>query len=379
MPTCSKCKKDLEDSSFVGKNGKHVKQCSACRERAATYDSNPERKEKKKEAVAERAANLDIATVAFPCTGCARKSLKAEDFIGKDGKVVKTCTHCRAKCARRDAKPERREEKNAYAKATGHMHSKKYREKKREDNEEEYLRHNAEIHRKWCLKNKDKVSKWSAANSNRKLLAAKASAEAKKIVWGINDELAKEMMTMACFYCDCEPSDETHGITRLDTSLPFTEDNCISSCKTCTFMKKSLDAQTFIERCRHISARFDGPGEDHVDVLSNSVSVPMDRYRQRAERMGLCFELSDDEFDAVVSSDCHYCGKSIVPGIHTNGIDRMDNALGYTKENCVACCGNCNFSKGELSVDDFVGKCKMIASAEHDDLNISSRCMDVVV
>lgn len=378
MPTCSKCKKDLDDSSFIGKNGKPVKQCAPCRDRNAAYDADPERKEKKKETAAARAQNTDVSKIEFPCTGCPRKNLKAEDFIGRGGSVVKTCTHCRAKSARLDAKPERREEKNARARASGHAHSKKYREKKRAENEDEYLRHNAAIHRAWYEKNKDKVSKWSASNMERKLSAAKASAEKKELEWDIDDDFAKDLMAMPCFYCDCKPSDETHGITRLDTTQDFTEDNCVPSCTSCTAMKKSLDAQTFIERCRHISARFGGLGEDHANILGDTISASMDQYMQRAEHIAVEFAISMDEFQALISKACHYCGKETMADKHVNGVDRKDNSAGYTLENCVSCCGNCNFSKGDLNADEFVDKCKLIAGVEHDDVKIVTRCMGLM-
>ena len=37
-----------------------------------------------------------------------------------------------------------------------------------------------------------------------------------------------------------------------------------------------------------------------------------------------------------------------------NGIDRIDNALGYIESNVVACCPICNLAKRNLPVDTFV-------------------------
>ncbi len=37
-----------------------------------------------------------------------------------------------------------------------------------------------------------------------------------------------------------------------------------------------------------------------------------------------------------------------------NGLDRVDNALGYTPTNVVACCGLCNWIKRDLSQAQFL-------------------------
>lgn len=33
-----------------------------------------------------------------------------------------------------------------------------------------------------------------------------------------------------------------------------------------------------------------------------------------------------------------------------NGVDRVDNEKGYTKENCVPSCGSCNFKKKAIPI-----------------------------
>jgi len=86
-------------------------------------------------------------------------------------------------------------------------------------------------------------------------------------------------------------------------------------------------------------------------------------YKRGAKKRGLVFELSNDEFKSITSKECYYCGHfpSTVRNFGWangsfvfNGIDRKDNSIGYTIENCVPCCFVCNRAKGTLSVEEFV-------------------------
>ena len=45
---------------------------------------------------------------------------------------------------------------------------------------------------------------------------------------------------------------------------------------------------------------------------------------------------------------CHYCGNAA-----PNGIDRVNNEIGYKLDNCKPCCKHCNYVKGDLSIEDF--------------------------
>ena len=62
-----------------------------------------------------------------------------------------------------------------------------------------------------------------------------------------------------------------------------------------------------------------------------------------------CF-LSFSEFlEFTKITKCHYCNAEIHWSKRTRSaynLDRMDNKLAYTKENCVVCCKRCNFGKG---------------------------------
>ena len=79
-----------------------------------------------------------------------------------------------------------------------------------------------------------------------------------------------------------------------------------------------------------------------------------------------------ETFKKLSLSKCHYCGleysKKILDNlmeiknaklmsdtiIYCNGIDRISNNLGYTKENSVACCSCCNFAKHTMNKDEFL-------------------------
>ncbi len=85
-------------------------------------------------------------------------------------------------------------------------------------------------------------------------------------------------------------------------------------------------------------------------------------YRGAARKRGLFWGLTDDEFVAITQRRCAYCGippskirRTSRNGTFTwNGIDRIDNAQGYTSGNVVTCCSVCNHAKCDMSQQDFL-------------------------
>jgi hypothetical protein len=55
------------------------------------------------------------------------------------------------------------------------------------------------------------------------------------------------------------------------------------------------------------------------------------------------------EFTEIIKQSCVYCGELK----ELRGIDRIDSAIGYIRNNCVPCCPKCNFMKHELSIQEF--------------------------
>lgn len=85
-------------------------------------------------------------------------------------------------------------------------------------------------------------------------------------------------------------------------------------------------------------------------------------YRIGAKRRGYIFDLTLEDFKTLTKDNCSYCNKlpSNIRKQKTkhseytyNGIDRLNNDIGYIKENCITSCGECNRMKGELSYQEF--------------------------
>jgi hypothetical protein len=86
----------------------------------------------------------------------------------------------------------------------------------------------------------------------------------------------------------------------------------------------------------------------------------LDTYQRNARKRGIAWGLSLSHFRGLIKMPCHYCGteNSCTTKKHKetythNGVDRLDNIIGYTVDNCVPCCKICNMAKFNLSLADF--------------------------
>jgi 5-methylcytosine-specific restriction endonuclease McrA len=100
-------------------------------------------------------------------------------------------------------------------------------------------------------------------------------------------------------------------------------------------------------------------------LLPNNLGVINDLYRnykKSADKRNYEFKISLEEFQILIESECYYCKEqnSLSPYGHSkksnyryNGIDRIDNNIGYTLDNSVPCCKICNNSKSTLNIEEF--------------------------
>lgn len=73
---------------------------------------------------------------------------------------------------------------------------------------------------------------------------------------------------------------------------------------------------------------------------------------RNAKRRGIVWNITYTEVMELVEKPCVYCGLEANEQI-INGIDRIDSSIGYSVENCVPCCSDCNYAKNAKSPELF--------------------------
>lgn len=283
------------------------------------------------------------------CTNCKCWRVPAE-YVGARGGAVKRCIKCRDKDDRQKKRPDVREKRNA--RQSEKQYYKAHRAKKRAEDEERYLKHNAAV-----------IKAWRANNVNYKLSMIKYQCIDRGYAWSddMTPDVCEAMITSPCFYCDFLSVDWLNGIDRLDNKVGYVLSNCVGCCKFCNFIKRCLDPKTFVERCVHIAACYGHGTAKHPDAWPDRQPGSYSKYKLNAGQRGHVFELSREVFDAMTETPCHYCHRDITPN-NKSGVDRLDNDVGYIVANTVACCTECNTMKNSLSVADYVGTCVRVAA-----------------
>jgi len=96
-------------------------------------------------------------------------------------------------------------------------------------------------------------------------------------------------------------------------------------------------------------------------------------YKQSAKLRNLAFEITTEAAKTLFNDVCYYCAEPPsavqrakqagvrVSGYVYNGIDRINSAKGYTADNVVTCCKQCNRAKRDLSHNEFIRWARRVA------------------
>ena len=152
-----------------------------------------------------------------------------------------------------------------------------------------------------------------------------------------------DMMVKGCFYC----GDIATTIDRIDSKLEHTLDNCVGCCKGCNKSKSAADLSTFIRKAYYrVNGKYYDGDADIWFVNKNKPRAA--EYKYRAKKQGVPFDLSKEDFDILINSNCEYCKRSPTTWF---GIDKRIPSLGYVLGNVVSCCWDCNNDKSEDDVE----------------------------
>lgn len=119
-----------------------------------------------------------------------------------------------------------------------------------------------------------------------------------------------------------------------------------------------------------------GEPPNKLPEIDRSVAYAFFKSKYGARKKNQEFTLSREDIKKVIFKDCFYCGgtPSMTPRrskdstplkMPVNGLDRYDNTKGYTENNIVPCCSQCNYFKGGRSGDEFIYLIHKIAKIHH--------------
>lgn len=114
-------------------------------------------------------------------------------------------------------------------------------------------------------------------------------------------------------------------------------------------LKLSNETQEEREKRLDFHKRYNVDYKQKNRELSQTNQYKYKQYKFAAKRRNFIFDLSEELFTELFHSSCNYCGTK-----DCRGIDRIDNLIGYTKENSTPCCDMCNKMKWKFSQNDFI-------------------------
>lgn len=171
------------------------------------------------------------------------------------------------------------------------------------------------------------------------------------------------------------------GVSKEITRFPYHFRNFRNQCKSC------LNAFERWKKCRilkierlgketvnkhnakvHALWRTDNEAyEEYMSFYKKSAACVVTGYCERNDSGLSRADFKKFIFD-LITKNCFYCDKKPVledSGNGTlgeyNGVDRVDNKIGYLEDNCVPCCRTCNYMKKNMDIASFIRKCTEIA------------------
>lgn len=246
------------------------------------------------------------------------------------------------------------------------------------------------------------IEKYKDNYSSRSIVLSryKYSAKRRDLPFDISEDHACELFASNCYYCGAEPSRKAperatskefiyNGIDRYDNDKGYVEGNVVPCCTECNMLKRDMHGDEFISLCKKISHRYESgliayKEPKGSNLYRRCLNEPYYRpkiadglwtartlgknlinvYKQAAKKRDHPYLLSDEHSFELFKEDCAYCGAE--PGneykYHKienaifiyNGIDRLNNDIGYIEGNVVPCCFRCNKMKSNRDFDDLM-------------------------
>ncbi len=247
----------------------------------------------------------------------------------------------------------------SYCREMGALQSyERTRIRKRNEDLIAFLRHNADIQQRY----RDEHPEIKEAYNDKRRLDPDArmqncvlnSAKQRQIPVTSEDiAVMTSKQTLPCTYCGhCQFGRALNGLDRVDSKLGYSDDNTVSSCDVCNYMKHTYSRSAFHEKVASIVThnKLDKTVPESKPRITFGQAKCVDGPKRGPADKSML--LTEQEFEDIVSRSCHYCGTS-----SAIGMDRKDSEQPYTVQNVVACCTMCNYMKKDMTPKQFLNQC----------------------
>jgi hypothetical protein len=102
--------------------------------------------------------------------------------------------------------------------------------------------------------------------------------------------------------------------------------------------------------------------KEYTNKYQSSIDYKVRCYQNRALEKRLLFDVKTANWNKdLFTQPCLYCARAPDTG-KSNGIDRVDNELGYTLDNLVSCCFPSNLIKWTVPIAEILDLAKIVSS-----------------
>jgi hypothetical protein len=258
-----------------------------------------------------------------------------------------------------------------------------------------------------CVNGEREKKDFGESTFNNVIINYKNRARKKGRKYLLTDEEAKEKMSQPCVYCGLPPSNINKSkynngdfvyssLDRIDSDGDYTVDNVNPCCEQCNDAKAKYTLEEYFTWVKlayeymHLEDGFNKDREYTIkckipdDFNNSAFNRKSKAIRENAQQRSIVFELSKDDIKSKIFDNCFYCGIKPLNEAYSydkkytmlvNGLDRRDNSIGYTIENTVPCCNQCNFAKNSYTEEEFCNHIKRV----YEYNNLSEYNLDITL
>ena len=188
----------------------------------------------------------------------------------------------------------------------------------------------------------------------------------------------EQILNDRCYLCDSAMKQRNAVLHLLKNADYITPDHVRFACNFCNRMKSDKDSEILFKKCESICAHtFKSNGAIfYNNVFENNYNCERYNYvKKRSEKTNYVFELTEADYINLICGNCCYCGRAS-SNVHVNGVIMQDTDKGYTVDNCLTCCKDCEQLRANMKHVKFLNHIKKIY--EYNDTTRQTKKISII-